>query len=61
MKKFWGDNYYDSASKKWTTSEISEVDGRKLERGFVEFIMNPIIKMVKNIMSGDKELVKKMC
>jgi elongation factor 2 len=61
MSRLWGDNYYDPASKKWTTSEVSEVNGDKLERGFVQFIMNPIIKFVRAIMDDNTELVEKIC
>jgi elongation factor 2 len=53
MKKLWGDNYYDPTLKKWITSDISEVSGKKLERGFVEFVMNPIINFVKAIREDD--------
>jgi elongation factor 2 len=29
MKKLWGDNFYDSKKKKWTTEEY-DVEGKKL-------------------------------
>ena len=61
MEKLWGDNYYDPSIKQWTTSETGQ-DGRKLERGFVEFIMNPIIKLVQATMDENKkEQVFKIC
>lgn len=56
MKKLWGDNYYDPVKKKWTTNDTTE-DGRKLQRGFVQFIMDPIIKMMKAI-AVDEEIEK---
>ena len=59
MKKLWGDNYYDPSTKQWITSEIG-ADGKVLQRGFVQFIMDPIIRLVKNIMEGNKESVFKM-
>lgn len=34
MKKFWGDNFYDPSTKKWSTSNIG-ADGSTLPRGFV--------------------------
>ena len=49
MKMLWGDNYYDPVAKKWIQNDEGS-DGRKLERGFVEFIMKPIIKLVTSIM-----------
>jgi len=59
MNKLWGDNYYDPDLKKWTTSEIIST-GKKLQRGFVEFVMDPIIRLVRNIMDGKQEAVFKM-
>lgn len=59
MKRFWGDNFYDSQKKKWVTESETE-DGRKLQRGFVQFIMNPIIKLMRAIMSENIEEVLKI-
>ncbi len=59
QKKLWGDNYYDPSTKKWITSDTGS-DGTKLERGFVQFIMNPIIKLTKNIFNNNKEAVFKI-
>lgn len=56
VKKLWGDNYYDPSSKHWIKEEIGS-DGKKLNRGFVEFIMNPIIKLFKNIMDDNREFI----
>jgi len=58
-KKLWGDNYYDAQNKTWITQEVTE-DGRKLQRGFVQFIMDPIIKLMNNIMQDKIESVQKM-
>jgi elongation factor 2 len=58
-KKLWGDNYYDPEIKQWITSNAS-ASGNKLERGFVQFIMNPIIKLVRNIMENNKPVVFKI-
>ena len=59
IKKLWGDNYYDPSSKKWITTDIGS-DGKKLQRAFVEFIMDPIIRLIKNIMDDKKEAVFKI-
>lgn len=48
-KKLWGDNYYDPTKRKFVTEDTTE-DGRKLQRTFVEFIMDPIIRLMRNIM-----------
>lgn len=59
MKKLWGDNYYDASQKQWITSNIGS-DGKILKRGFVEFIMDPIINLVRKIMEDQKEAVFKI-
>jgi elongation factor 2 len=59
MQKLWGDNFYDAKGKKWTTEEISE-DGTNLKRCFVQFIMEPIVRLCRNIMDNNKEAVWKM-
>jgi elongation factor 2 len=59
MNKLWGDNFYDAKGKKWKTDEIAD-DGSNLKRCFVQFIMEPIIRMCRNIMDNNKEAVWKM-
>jgi elongation factor 2 len=59
MVKLWGDNYYDAKAKKWSTNDMSD-DGTNLKRCFVQFIMEPIIKLCRNVMEGNKEAVWKM-
>ena len=54
MKKLWGDNYFDKKKKKWVTEEYDE-EGNKLKRGFVQFIMDPIINLMRSIMDNDLE------
>ena len=56
--KLWGDNYFDPETKKWTTEPYSE-SGKLLKRGFVQFIMDPIIKFTKSILEGDDEQIAK--
>lgn len=59
MSKLWGDNYFNAKEKKWTHNEL-DGDGKILNRCFVEFIMNPIIKLTKVVMEGDDKKKKKM-
>jgi elongation factor 2 len=59
IQKLWGDNYYDASVKQWITTDTG-ADGKKLKRGFVEYIMDPIIRLVKNIMDNNKETVFKI-
>lgn len=59
VKKLWGDNYYDPSSKQWITQDTGS-DGKKLQRGFVQFIMDPIIRLMKHCMDSNIEAVLKM-
>lgn len=54
MEKLWGDNYFDSERKVWTTNEVTE-SGKQLKRTFVQFIMDPIIKLARAVLEGNKE------
>ena len=51
MSKLWGDNYFDSKAKKWKTDSDAD-DGSQLKRCFVQFIMEPVIRLCKNCMEG---------
>jgi elongation factor 2 len=59
MEKLWGDNFYDQKGKKWKIEETSD-EGLPLKRCFVQFIMEPIIRLAKNVMDNNKEAVFKM-
>jgi elongation factor 2 len=59
MSKLWGDNFYDQKGKKWKTEDVAD-DGTTLKRCFVQFIMEPIIRLCRNIMDNNKEAVMKM-
>jgi elongation factor 2 len=60
MKKFWGDNYFDGKAKKFTSNDM-DADNKQLTRCFVQFIMRPIIQMIRNVMAGELDAVWKMC
>lgn len=38
MEKLWGENYFDAATKKWTTQRPDNGG----ERSFVMFVLKPI-------------------
>ena len=59
MTKLWGDNFYDAKGKKWRTEDTAE-DGTLLKRCFVQFIMEPVIRLCRNCMEGNNEAVDKM-
>ena len=54
IKKLWGDNYYDPDTRKFVT-EPTNSEGKTLQRTFVKFIIEPIIKMCRAIMENDVE------
>lgn len=58
MKKFWGDNYFSPTEKKFVT-DCNGPNG-ELPRCFVQFIMKPIIMLVRHCMNGQMEDVFKM-
>jgi len=60
MVKLWGDNFYDAKGKKWKTEQEAD-DGSTLKRCFVQFIMEPIVRLCRNIMDNNREAVWKMC
>jgi len=59
MKKFWGDNYFNAATKKFQTEAQAE-DGKALQRCFVQFIMRPVIQLCRNCMNNNLDAVWKM-
>jgi elongation factor 2 len=59
MTKLWGDNFYDAKGKKWKIEDAAD-DGTTLKRCFVQFIMEPVVRLCKNIMENNKEAVWKM-
>jgi elongation factor 2 len=50
MKRFWGDNFYNAAEKKWATQS-----GEGYARGFNQFVLDPIFKVFSSIMNFRKE------
>jgi elongation factor 2 len=59
MKKFWGDNYFNAATKQFQTSS-ENADGKQLQRCFVQFIMRPVIQLCRHIMNDNLDSVWKM-
>jgi len=55
-EKLWGDWYFDSSRKVWTSTD----KGGTLERAFCQFIMTPITTLFEAIMSEKHGKVKKM-
>ncbi|CAM6099126.1 unnamed protein product [Calypogeia fissa] len=51
MERLWGENFFDPATKKWTKKNTGSPT---CQRGFVQFIYNPI-KQVINICMNDQK------
>ncbi|KAJ7457853.1 P-loop containing nucleoside triphosphate hydrolase protein [Mycena latifolia] len=49
MKKLWGDNYFNPATKKWTATGY-DATGNALERAFNMFVLAPIYKIFDAVM-----------
>lgn len=59
MDKLWGDSFFDAKAKKWKNHEEAD-DGSKLKRAFVQFMMEPVIRLCRATMNGEMEKVDKM-
>jgi elongation factor 2 len=55
MKRFWGDNYYSPAEKKWNNT-----GGEGYVRGFCQFVLDPIFKVFSAIMNFKKDEYMKL-
>lgn len=61
MKYLWGDWYFSPESKKWVTSSTPEGHtGKPLPRAFCQFILDPIVQVVRAIINDDKVKFEKM-
>ena len=48
LPKLWGDNFFNAKKKVWTKVETEDS-----VRGFVQFILNPIIGLHKKMLADD--------
>jgi elongation factor 2 len=56
MTKLWGDNFFNPATKKWTTNSKAD-DGKELERAFNMFVLDPIYKIFGKVNNNKKDEV----
>ncbi|KAF8337923.1 P-loop containing nucleoside triphosphate hydrolase protein [Cantharellus anzutake] len=56
MIKLWGDNFFNPVTKKWTTDPKIE-GGKKLERAFNMFVLDPIYSIFDKVMNSKKDEV----
>lgn len=54
MEKLWGEHYFDSATKRWSTKPNGSATCR---RGFVHFVYNPIRNIIRSSMNNEIEQV----
>jgi len=59
MAKLWGDNYFNPATRKWT-SKGTDADGKQLERAFNMFILDPIYKIFDAVMNFKTDAIAPM-
>ncbi len=56
MTRLWGDNYYNTETKKWVTVRESET----CVRGFIQFILNPVFQVFETVMQKPREEALKL-
>jgi len=59
MAKLWGDNFFNPATKKWSTKNV-DADGKTLERAFNSFVLEPIYNIFDAVMNYKKDKVATM-
>lgn len=60
IPNLWGDKFYDSTSKKFISTPISD-SGETLSRSFCKLCLDPIRVVNKTISSGNNTTISKMC
>ncbi|KAJ7919281.1 P-loop containing nucleoside triphosphate hydrolase protein [Mycena leptocephala] len=59
MNRLWGDNFFNPATKKWTTKG-TDAEGKTLERCFNMFVLDPIFKIFDVVMDFKKDQIGPM-
>ena len=59
MLKLWGDNFFNPATRKWTTTS-TDANGKPLERAFNAFVLDPIFKIFDAVMNFKKDIIGPM-
>jgi len=57
-KRLWGESYFNQKTKKW--QKHSDCDGKQLDRAFVQFVINPIEKVINLAMNQRVEELEKV-
>jgi elongation factor 2 len=54
VKKLWGDHYYCPVARKWQKTPVSQANGKTLQRGFCEFVLEPIYKIFNEFSTSEE-------
>ncbi|KAJ3426426.1 eukaryotic translation elongation factor 2a tandem duplicate 1-related [Anaeramoeba flamelloides] len=54
VTRLWGDKFWDPKRKKWDKKPTDQKN-KPLQRGFCQFVLDPIYQLFRVIMSGDHE------
>jgi elongation factor 2 len=60
MLKLWGDNFFNPATKKWSTTAGVDAKGKPMERAFNSFVLDPIFKIFDAVMNFKKDAITSM-
>lgn len=56
MERLWGENYFNAEKKTWSNLYT----GAPQKRGFCQFIMEPIVQLIRAVLNEDKVKYEKM-
>jgi elongation factor 2 len=59
MARLWGDNFYNPATKKWSTKS-TDASGKSLERAFNHFVLDPIFMIFNSVTNFQKDKIGPM-
>jgi len=60
MDKLWGDNFFNTKTKKWSKSSTVPAGEQPPERAFNQFVLDPIYKVFDAVMNFKKEETAKL-
>lgn len=61
LKRLWGNNYLNTETKKWETSDDITSPTNNLERGFNKFVLEPIYHALNVTLENDYNKLDEMC
>lgn len=60
VKRLWDENYFNPSTKKWQTSSSCDADD-KLQRGFIQYVLDPIYKTLNMCLDSQHDELDKLC